>query len=83
MARFLSLVVSSLLAAQAFAKSFEKLVDVPEGWKLQGPADDSQVLKLQIALKQGDVEAFEQAVLDMSTPSHPNYGQHCKSTSSL
>jgi len=76
MARFLSLVVSSLLAAQAFAKSFEKLVDVPEGWKLQGPADDSQVLKLQIALKQGDVEAFEQAVLDMSTPSHPNYGQH-------
>ncbi|KAI3321893.1 subtilisin-like protein [Xylariaceae sp. AK1471] len=76
MARFLSLVVSSLLAAQALAKSFEKLFDVPEGWKLQGPADDSQVLKLQIALKQGDVEGFEQAVLDMSTPNHPNYGQH-------
>ncbi|KAI0414151.1 hypothetical protein EKO27_g2278 [Xylaria grammica] len=76
MARFLSLLVSSLLAAQGLAKPFEQLFGVPEGWKLQGPAEDSQVIKLQIALQQGDVEGFEQAVLDMSTPSHPNYGQH-------
>ncbi|KAI1178412.1 subtilisin-like protein [Nemania sp. FL0916] len=76
MARFLSLLVTSLLAAQGLAKPFEQLFDVPEGWKLQGPAEDSQVLKLQIALQQGDAEGFEQAVLDMSTPSHPNYGQH-------
>ncbi|KAI1125869.1 subtilisin-like protein [Nemania abortiva] len=76
MARFLSLLVSSLLAAQGLAKPFEQLFGVPEGWKLQGPAEDSQVIKLQIALLQGDVEGFEQAVLDMSTPSHPNYGQH-------
>ncbi|KAI0106443.1 peptidase S8/S53 domain-containing protein [Nemania sp. FL0031] len=76
MARFLSLLVSSLLAAQGLAKPFEQLFGVPEGWKLQGPAEDSQVIKLQIALLQGDVDSFEQAVLDMSTPSHPNYGQH-------
>ncbi|KAI0536578.1 peptidase S8/S53 domain-containing protein [Xylaria digitata] len=76
MARFLSLLVSSLLAAQGLAKPFEQLFGVPEGWKLQGPAEDSQVIKLQIALQQGDVEGFEQAVLDMSTPSHPSYGQH-------
>ncbi|KAI0490560.1 subtilisin-like protein [Xylaria cf. heliscus] len=76
MARFLSLLVTSLLAAQGLAKPFEQLFDVPEGWKLQGPAEDSQAIKLQIALQQGDVEGFEQAVLDMSTPSHPNYGQH-------
>ncbi|KAI1425849.1 subtilisin-like protein [Xylaria sp. FL1777] len=76
MARFLSLLVASLLAAQGLAKPFEQLFDVPEGWKLQGPAEDSQVIKLQIALQQGDVEGFEQAVLDMSTPSHPKYGQH-------
>ena len=43
-----------------------------------GPAEDSQVIKLQIALQQGDVEGFEQAVLDMSTPNHTNYGQHCE-----
>ncbi|KAJ8127623.1 hypothetical protein O1611_g6016 [Lasiodiplodia mahajangana] len=76
MARFLSLLVSSLLAAQGLAKPFEQLFGVPEGWKLQGPAEDSQTIKLQIALLQGDVDGFEQAVLDMSTPSHPNYGQH-------
>ncbi|KAI0805767.1 peptidase S8/S53 domain-containing protein [Xylaria sp. FL0064] len=76
MARFLSLLVGSLLAAQGLAKPFEQLFEVPEGWKLQGPAEDSQVIKLQIALQQGDAEGFEQAVLDMSTPSHPNYGQH-------
>ncbi|KAI0977062.1 peptidase S8/S53 domain-containing protein [Xylaria arbuscula] len=76
MARFLSLLVSALLAAQGLAKPFEQLYDVPEGWKLQGPAEDSQVIKLQIALRQGDVESFEQAVLDMSTPDHPKYGQH-------
>ncbi|KAJ2994961.1 hypothetical protein NUW58_g1410 [Xylaria curta] len=76
MARFLSLLVSSLLAAQGLAKPFEHLYGIPEGWKLQGPAADSQVIKLQIALQQGDVEGFEQAVLDMSTPSHPKYGQH-------
>ncbi|KAI1365875.1 peptidase S8/S53 domain-containing protein [Xylaria arbuscula] len=76
MARFLSLLAGALLAAQGLAKPFEQLYDVPEGWKLVGPADDDQVIKLQIALQQGDVEGFEQAVLDMSTPDHPNYGQH-------
>jgi tripeptidyl-peptidase-1 len=31
---------------------------------------------LQVALAQGDAAGFEQAVLDMSTPDHPNYGKH-------
>ncbi|KAI2643161.1 subtilisin-like protein [Xylaria nigripes] len=75
MARFLSLVVSSLLAAQGLAKPFDSRV-APAGWKLQGPADDRQAIKLQIALRQGDVEGFEKAVLDMSTPNNPKYGQH-------
>ncbi|CAJ2512406.1 Uu.00g054210.m01.CDS01 [Anthostomella pinea] len=76
MAPFLSFVVGSLLAVQALAKPYEKLFSVPEGWKLLGPAEDDQVLKLQIALTQGDAAGFEQAVLDMSTPSHPSYGKH-------
>jgi tripeptidyl-peptidase-1 len=33
-------------------------------------------LKLQIALAQGDAAGFEEAVMDMSTPDHPNYGKH-------
>jgi tripeptidyl-peptidase-1 len=43
---------------------------------LQGPAADEQTLKLQIALQQSDTQGFEQMVLDISTPSHPKYGQH-------
>jgi tripeptidyl-peptidase-1 len=50
-----------------------------EGWKLQEIAKDDLVLKLQIALTQGDAEGFEQKVMDMSTPSHPTYGQHFES----
>lgn len=34
------------------------------------------MLKLKIALQQSDAQAFEQTVLDMSTPSHPSYGLH-------
>lgn len=49
------------------------------GWKASGLADDSQVLKLQIALQQGDAEAFEQHVMDVSTPSSAKYGQHYQS----
>ncbi|KAF2647999.1 subtilisin-like protein [Lophiostoma macrostomum CBS 122681] len=68
--------VVPLLAVGGLAKPFEKLHGVPEGWKLQGPAADSEVLKLQIALKQGDAAGFEQAVMEMSTPSNSKYGQH-------
>ncbi|KAH9906830.1 subtilisin-like protein [Xylariomycetidae sp. FL2044] len=76
MSSFLSFVVGSLLASQALAKPFEKLYSIPEGWKLKGAANDNDLLKLQIALTQGDAAGFEQAVLDMSTPSHPAYGKH-------
>lgn len=49
------------------------------GWKVADTPDGSQSLRLQIALQQNDVAGFEQAVLDMSTPGHPNYGKHFES----
>ncbi|KAI0150761.1 Pro-kumamolisin, activation domain-containing protein [Xylariaceae sp. FL1272] len=79
MAPILSFLAGSLLAIQALAQPFDQLFAIPEGWKLQAPAANSQVLRLKIALQQGDAAGFEQAVLDMSTPSHPNYGQHFQS----
>ncbi|PSN67606.1 subtilisin-like protein [Corynespora cassiicola Philippines] len=79
MAPLLALLVGSLLAAQGLAEPFEKLFGIPEGWKLQGPATSDTAIKLQIALQQGDLQGFEQAVLDMSTPSHSKYGQHFQS----
>ncbi|KAF1849733.1 subtilisin-like protein [Cucurbitaria berberidis CBS 394.84] len=79
MAPLLTLVVGSLLAAQGLAEPFEKLFGIPEGWKLQGPAANEQTLKLQIALQQSNAQGFEQAVMDMSTPSNAKYGQHFQS----
>ncbi|KAJ4294214.1 Tripeptidyl-peptidase sed2 [Kalmusia sp. IMI 367209] len=76
MAPLLALLVGSLLATQGLAEPFEKLFGIPEGWKRQSFATDDQVLKLKIALRQGDAAGFEQAVLEMSTPSNPKYGKH-------
>lgn len=79
MAPVLSLIVGSLLVFRGLAEPFEKLVGPPEGWKFYGPASDEQTLTLQIALQQRDTKAFEQTVLDRSTPSHPQYGLHFES----
>lgn len=75
----LSLAVVSLLASTVSAEVFDKLVAVPEGWRFSRTPSGDQPIRLQVALTQGDVEGFEKAVLDMSTPDHPNYGKHFKS----
>lgn len=49
------------------------------GWKEERSADASQQILLQVALKQHDASGFEQALLDMSTPGHQDYGKHFKS----
>ncbi|KAF3401971.1 Tripeptidyl-peptidase sed2 [Penicillium rolfsii] len=72
----LSLAVVSLLASTAGAEVFDKLAAVPQGWHYSRTPRGDQPIKLQVALTQGDAAGFEQAVLDMSTPNHPNYGQH-------
>lgn len=36
-------------------------------------------MQLQLALKQSNVEGFEEALLNMSTPGHRDYGKHHKS----
>lgn len=54
----------------------EGLPAVPQGWH-QGPRiPASHILRLRIALKQDNAFAFEQHVIDISTPGHPSYGKH-------
>ncbi|KAK4871151.1 hypothetical protein LT330_000388 [Penicillium expansum] len=72
----LSLAVLSLLASSAAADVFESLAAVPQGWRYSRTPSADQPLKLQIALAQGDAAGFEAAVMDMSTPDHPSYGNH-------
>ncbi|KAJ5726859.1 Tripeptidyl-peptidase sed2 [Penicillium malachiteum] len=72
----LSLAAVSLLASHVTAEVFEQLLDVPEGWHYSRTPKASQAMKLQVALAQGDVPGFEQALMDMSTPDHADYGKH-------
>ncbi|KAJ5640090.1 Peptidase S8/S53 subtilisin/kexin/sedolisin [Penicillium longicatenatum] len=72
----LSLAAVSLLTSCASAEVFERLAAVPEGWHYSRTPRASQPIKLQVAMVQGDVPGFEQALMDMSTPGHEKYGQH-------
>lgn len=78
--------VFSALAVFAFAQSvlgskvFEEVVEIPEGWR-ELPSmevNKENTLSMRIHLAQQNVAAFEQRVIDMSTPDHPTYGDHMK-----
>ena len=56
----------------------EQLTVVPDNWHLLREPSPSTRIQLRIALHQQNVAAFEQAVIDLSTPGHPKYGQHMK-----
>jgi tripeptidyl-peptidase-1 len=67
-----------LLAAAASARVIDKLAAVPKGWEGSRAALPDEPIFLRVALKQqpSRVHALNQAVLEMSTPGHPNYGMH-------
>lgn len=49
---------------------------VPKSWTSLGPADKSDIINLQIGLKQSNKGAIEQHLLEISDPDHARYGQH-------
>lgn len=49
---------------------------VPRGWTDAGPASKSEVINLQIGLKQRNEGVVEQHLIEVSDPMHPRYGQH-------
>ena len=53
-------------------------VKAPLDWSVASTPTPSENLKLKIALKQQNVQVFEQKLLDMSNPSHSKYGKHLK-----
>ncbi|KAF1958205.1 tripeptidyl-peptidase-like protein [Byssothecium circinans] len=60
------------------AEEMENLVHVPQGWKEVGAPPQDKKLQLRIALHSPNHDLFEQTLLEISTPSHPRYGQHLK-----
>ncbi|KAI1268416.1 tripeptidyl-peptidase 1 [Xylariaceae sp. FL1019] len=67
---------TTLFATAATARLMDSLPSVPRGWTQVGEAALTEPISLKIALPQQHSAALEQAVLEMSTPSHPNYGKH-------
>jgi tripeptidyl-peptidase-1 len=65
-----------LFFVAASARVMDRLAAVPKGWKEVGRAAPDETVFLRVALKQQHAAALEQAVLEMSTPGHPNYGMH-------
>ena len=54
----------------------ESLRAIPHGWLQKQAPSASKRLRLRIALRQENAYAFEQHVIDISTPDHVKYGQH-------
>ncbi|KAJ7482844.1 family S53 protease [Mycena galericulata] len=77
-----SLFLASLLSLAAAGPAFQTLIvqenlqSAPQGFTNLGPADSSSSVNLRIALPSKDVAGLEKALLDVSTPSSSNYGNH-------
>ncbi|MCJ1462751.1 vesicle formation at the endoplasmic reticulum [Pseudocyphellaria aurata] len=54
----------------------ESLPKIPQGWQQGAPVPAGRLLRFRIAVKQDNAFAFEQHVIDISTPTHAKYGQH-------
>lgn len=50
--------------------------NVPSKWYEVGPAPAHKLLHLHIGLKQSQFDELERHLYEVSTPSHPRYGQH-------
>ena len=53
----------------------ERRDGVPEGFTSKGPAPENATLRLRIALVQNNIEGLQTELMDVSTPSSPQYGQ--------
>ncbi|KAI0103844.1 tripeptidyl-peptidase [Nemania sp. FL0031] len=67
---------TALFATAATARLMDSLPSVPQGWTQLRQAALDEPITLRLALPQQHAAALEQAVLDMSTPGHANYGKH-------
>ncbi|KAI1306585.1 peptidase S8/S53 domain-containing protein [Xylaria venustula] len=72
----LRLATAALFATAASARLMDSLPSIPKGWTQLRPAALDEPITLRVALPQQHAAALEQAVLEMSTPGHPNYGKH-------
>ncbi|KAH9069319.1 family S53 protease [Lactarius deliciosus] len=53
----------------------ERRDGIPEGFTSKGPAPGNSALRLRIALVQNDIKGLQTKLMDIGTPSSPQYGQ--------
>ena len=53
----------------------ERRDGVPDGFTDKGPAPGNTTLHFRLALVQNDIEGLQTKLMDISTPSSPEYGQ--------
>lgn len=63
-------------AAQEGYQLFEKLRTVPAEWRKVGVPRSDTRMRFRVALKSPGRDVLEQTLIEISTPSHPKYGQH-------
>ncbi|KAJ5115896.1 hypothetical protein N7456_000244 [Penicillium angulare] len=67
--------IGGLLADSDTYQLVEKLEQVPSGWLKGDKPLPSALIKFRLAVNSADLAAFEQSVIDLSTPGNPGYGQ--------
>eukprot|EP00753_Platysulcus_tardus_P005849 PLAT13725.4.p1 GENE.PLAT13725.4~~PLAT13725.4.p1 ORF type:complete len:551 (-),score=292.13 PLAT13725.4:810-2462(-) len=72
----LVLLLALLGSAAAVELRMHEALVVPRGWRRVGDADDSQMLRMTVAVKQQNVQLLEETLLAVSDPDSPRYGQH-------
>ncbi|KAK8067828.1 hypothetical protein PG996_006940 [Apiospora saccharicola] len=70
------LTLLALCAGVVAGRVVDSLDGVPRGWTFVRDAAPSDPILLRVALRQQRAAALEQAVLEISTPGHANYGMH-------
>lgn len=80
---FSSALLVACLAIAAYGKPVarslqvhETRAQVPPAFALKGPAAPDTMLDLRVALVQNDMAGLEKALMDVSTPGSPLFGQH-------
>ncbi|GES57512.1 tripeptidyl peptidase SED3 [Aspergillus terreus] len=68
--------VSQLATATPGYVVVERLDGIPDGWTKGPPASPSKLMRFRLGIHQENAAAFEQKVIDLSTPGHHAYGRH-------
>ncbi|KAI9436186.1 subtilisin-like protein [Lactarius indigo] len=72
---FFSLALASSHFNKRDMSLHERRDSVPEGFTSKGPAPRDAALRFRLALVQNDTEGLQTKLMDVSTPSSPQYGQ--------